>query len=268
MSEAAKPAPIVLESRQGSVLTLTMNRPERLNALNPELAGALLQSIRRAGADDSIRCVLLMGAGRAFCAGGDIGLLTDARKRKAAHELESLLRNGHELVLALCDLPQPVVAAVNGAAAGGGMNLALACDVLVAAENAMFGQSFAKIGLFPDFGGTYSLPRLIGPARAAELMITGDLISAADALRMGIVNRVVPPGNLAEDARAMAEHLAAAPPLTARAVKRALRGANREELARALDFEARQQAECFLSEDCLEGLAAFAEKRKPHFKGS
>jgi len=270
MSNAPQTAPsaVVLESREGSVLTLLMNRPEKLNALNEELASALLAAIQRIAKDDSIRCVILTGAGRAFNAGGDLGLLSDARKRGAAQELEGLLRAGHELVLALCDLPQPVVAAINGPAAGGGMNLALACDILIAADNAQFAQSFAKIGLFPDFGGTYSLPRLVGPAKAAELFITGDLISAAEAHRLGIVNHVVPAERLMDETRALAARLAAAPPLTARAVKRVLRRNDREALARALDAEARQQVENFKSADALEGLSSFFEKRKPEFKGS
>jgi 2-(1,2-epoxy-1,2-dihydrophenyl)acetyl-CoA isomerase len=269
MSNAAQSAsaPVALESREGSVLTLTMNRPEKLNALNEEMAAMLLAAIRRAASNDGVRCVVLTGAGRAFCAGGDLGLLNDARKRNAAHELEGLLRAGHELVLALCDLPQPVLGSINGAAAGGGMNLALACDMLIASDSAQFGESFSKIGLFPDFGGTYSLPRLVGPAMAAELFITGDLISASDALRLGIVNRVVPAEKLAEETHSLAARLAAAPPITTRAVKRVLRQRDREALARALDAEAKQQLECFKSQDSLEGLTAFLEKRRPNFSG-
>jgi enoyl-CoA hydratase/carnithine racemase len=268
MPEAAQSAaPLVLETRDGAVLTLTLNRPEKLNALSTALAEALLAAFEAASRDETVRCVVLTGAGRAFCAGGDLGELADARRRNAGHELEGLLRAGHGLVLAIRDLPVPVLASVNGAAAGAGMNLALACDLRIAAETAMFGQNFARIGLFPDFGGTHLLPRLVGSAVAAELMITGEMISAAEALRIGAVNRVVPAEKLAEETRAYAQRVADAPPVTARAVKRVLAGAEREALRSALEFEVRQQAACFQSADSLEGMNAFFEKRKPEFRG-
>ncbi len=164
-------------------------------------------------------------------------------------------------------LPKPVVAAVNGPAAGAGMNLALACDIRIASDEASFGQSFAKVGLFPDFGGTYLLPRLVGPARAAEMFYAGEMISAAEAERIGVVNRVVPHDSLAAEVCVLADRLAAAPPIPVRAIKQLLFGADRKELEAALAFEALRQAECFLSEDAAEGFRAFFEKRKPQFKG-
>lgn len=265
--QAAPVAPLVLETREGAVGVLTLNRPDRLNALNVELGAALLEALRRAGADDSVRCVVLTGAGRAFCSGGDLAVLRDTRLRNAGPELESLLRNGKEIVLALCTMPKPVVAAVNGPAAGAGMNIALACDIRIAAEVASFGQNFARVGLFPDFGGTWLLPRLAGPSVAAELFYTGEMISAAEAARLGIVNRTVPGEKLAEEVRAVAGRLAAAPPLAARAVKQVLFASDLEALERALDFENARQVECFHSEDCLEGMNAFFEKRAPRFQG-
>ncbi len=270
MSNAPQPTPtaaLVLEAREGGVATLTLNRPDRLNALNVELGTALLDSLRRAAEDPTIRAVVLTGAGRAFCAGGDIAVLRDARIRNAGAELEGLLRAGMEIVLAITRMPKPVLAAVNGPAAGGGMNLALACDLRLASDQASFGQNFAKVGLFPDFGGTYLLPRLVGPGRAAEMFFTGEMISAAEAERIGVVNRVVPQDELAEQARALAERLAAAPPLAVRAIKKVLFEAHQAELQRALEAEIKQQVECFLSEDCLEGLNAFLEKRPPRFRG-
>lgn len=269
MSNGAQPAtaPFVLSEREGAVLTLTMNRPDRLNALNTELATSLLAAIRGAAVDASIRCIVITGAGRAFCAGGDLLLIADARKRNAAADLEGLLRAGHELALAICDCPQPVLASVNGPAAGAGMNVALACDLRIAADSAMFGQNFAKIGLFPDFGGTYLLTRLVGPARAAELFYTGDIIPAAEAHRIGAVNRLAAADKLAEETRAWAQRLAAAPPLAARAVKQVLAQRDRAELARAMEFEVEQQVRCFASRDCVEGLMAFFEKRAPRFTG-
>ena len=257
----------MLEAREGDIATLVLNRPERLNALNVELAAALVAALRRVAADASVRCVVLTGAGRAFCAGGDLALLRDARRRNAGGELEGLLRAGSETLLAIAEMSKPVLAAVNGPAAGAGMNLALACDVRIASDQASFGQNFAKVGLFPDFGGTWLLPRLVGPGRAAEMFYTGEMISAAEAARIGVLNSVVPHDRLAEEARAWAARLAAAPPLAVRAVKQTLFGARREELVRALEAELRQQVECFLSEDCAEGLNAFFEKRAPRFRG-
>ncbi len=260
-------APVVLESREGAVLTLTMNRADKLNSLNVDLTTALLDAFRRAATDADLRAIILTGAGRAFCAGGDLALIADARRRNAGQELESLLRGGSQLALAICDTPIPVLAAVNGPAAGAGMNVALACDVRIASESASFGQNFAKVGLFPDFGGTYFLPRLAGLARAAEMFYTGDMISAAEAARIGVVNHVVPHDRLADEARTLAGKLAAAPPIAARAVKKVLFGSERAALERALELEVQQQVKCFLSEDCTEGLRAFFEKRPPQFTG-
>ncbi len=269
MSQTPQPAaaPVILETRDGAVLTITMNRPDKLNALNVDLTMALIDAFHRAASDPSIRAISLTGAGRAFCAGGDLALIADARRRNAGHELDSLLRGGSQLALAICDTPAPVLAAVNGPAAGAGMNIALACDIRIAAESASFGQNFAKVGLFPDFGGTYFLPRLVGPARAAEMFYTGDMISAADAERIGVVNRVVPQDRLAEETRALAAKLAAAPPIAARAVKKVLCGSDRDALEHALEQEVQQQVICFSSEDCTEGLRAFFEKRPPSFRG-
>ncbi len=249
------------------MLTLTMNRPDKLNSLNVELTTALLDAFRCAAADPQLRAIILTGAGRAFCAGGDLALITDARGRNAGQELESLIRGGSQLALAICDTLVPVLAAVNGPAAGAGMNVALACEIRIASENASFGQNFAKVGLFPDFGGTYFLPRLVGPARAAEMFYTGEMISAAEAERIGVVNHVVPHDRLVEEARTLAVQLAAAPPIAARAVKKVLFGSERAALERALELEVQQQVKCFLSEDCTEGLRAFFEKRAPQFKG-
>jgi 2-(1,2-epoxy-1,2-dihydrophenyl)acetyl-CoA isomerase len=270
MPNAAQPAPaapLVAERREGAVAVLVLNRPERLNALNVELAAALLEALRRAAADDAVRCVVLTGAGRAFCSGGDLVLLREGRTGKSPEVLERLLRAGAEIPLAICGMEKPVIAAVNGPAAGAGMNLALACDIRIASEAAAFGQNFARVGLYPDFGGTYFLPRLVGPSRAAELFYTGEMFSAAEAERMGIVSRVVPAERFEEEVRALAGKLAAAPPLAARAVKQLLFRGELEALRRALEAEHRQQVECFQSEDCLEGLNAFFEKRPPRFTG-
>ncbi len=260
-------APAVLERREGAIAVLTLNRPERLNAINVELAEALRVALQRAAQDATVRCVVLTGAGRAFCSGGDLKLLAEVRQRNAPGELRRLLEAGHAAVLEICAMPKPVLAAVNGPAAGAGMNLALACDLRIASEEASFGENFARVGLFPDFGGTFLLPRLVGPARAAELFYTGEMISAAEAARIGIVNRVVPAARLDEEVHALAERLAAAPPLAVRGIKQLLFGDALDALRRALDVEIARQVECFRSADAAEGMTAFFEKRKPIFRG-
>ncbi|HXW17074.1 MAG TPA: enoyl-CoA hydratase [Candidatus Acidoferrales bacterium] len=269
MTEAVKSvgANVLLEERHENILTLRLNRPDRLNALNIELGEALVNALGRAADDSSVRAVVLTGAGRAFCAGGDLALLRDARMRNAANELESLVRSGKEISLLLATMSKPVIASVNGPAAGGGANLALGCDLRIASDSATFGESFAKIGLYPDFGGTYHLPRLVGPAIAAELFYTGEMISAEEAYRIGIFNHVVPADRLAEDTHALAANLASGPPVALELVKERLFTSDRPALERALDQEIARQVQCFSSEDCAEGLAAFFEKRRPQFRG-
>ena len=269
MSNAAQPAAtaLVLEMREGAVATLTLNRPERLNALSVELSRALAESLARVAEDPDVRVVVLTGAGRAFCAGGDLAVIRDARDRGAGRELEPLLRAGMQIVVRMRTMAKPAIAAVNGPAAGAGMNLALACDLCIASEEAMFGQNFARVGLFPDYGGTYLLPRLVGPSRAAQMFYTGEMIDAREAERLGLANRVVAPDQLAAETRALAECLAQAPPLAVRGIKQVLFGNDRAELERALEFEVQTQMQCFVSEDCEEGIRAFFEKRPPQFRG-
>jgi len=270
MSEAAKQAtagPVLLEERSGAVLTLRMNRPEKLNALNIELGRALVHSILHAGQDPAVRAIVITGAGRAFSAGGDIGLLRDLRMRNAAKELEVLLVAGKDICLAIAAMPKPVIAAVNGPAAGGGMNLALAADMRIASDQARFAESFAQIGLYPDFGGTYFLPRIVGRALASELFYTAEILSAEDALRLGIANHVYPAAQFEAETQKLAERMASVAPLPFRDAKHALLGNDRKALEAALDEEIRLQLHCFQSEDCLEGLNAFLEKRKPNYHG-
>jgi 2-(1,2-epoxy-1,2-dihydrophenyl)acetyl-CoA isomerase len=256
-----------LESRKNAVSTLTLNRPERLNALDTALGQALLDALNRSAEDAAVRAVVITGAGRAFCAGGDLNLLRRAREREDVTEVELLLKIGKKIVLGIAQMPKPVIAAVNGPAAGAGANLALACNARIASEQASFTQSFAKVGLFPDFGGTYFLPRLVGPARTAELILSAETVSAPDALRMGLVSRVVPQDAVEAETAILAQQLAAAPPIVARGVKQTLSVEDRDHLERALDEEIRWQVTCFRSEDCLEGIRAFFEKRSPRFRG-
>jgi 2-(1,2-epoxy-1,2-dihydrophenyl)acetyl-CoA isomerase len=267
MSEAASSAPVFLETIQSGVAVLVMNRPERMNALNDDLATALFGALQKISQDDSVLVVVLTGAGRAFCAGGDLGVIGKGREANNVKELEPILRAGMGAVLKIRTMPQPVIAAVNGAAAGAGMNIALAADIRISAEEAVFGQNFAKVGLFPDYGGTYFLPELVGPSKAAELFYTGDMIDAKTALQLGLVNRVVPAAQLEAEVRTFASKIAAGPPMAIRAVKKVLFADQKEALERALEAEVVHQMKCFASEDCLEGIHAFFEKRPPKFQG-
>ena len=270
MSNAPQPAqagPVLLESKQAGIATLVMNRPDRLNALNAELVAALNDALGRIAKDVSVRVVVLTGAGRAFCAGGDLAVIGQGRETSAIRGLQLLLTSGTQAVLTMRTMPQPVIAAVNGPAAGAGMNLALAADMRIAAEEATFGQNFAKVGLFPDFGGTYFLPQLVGPSKAAELFYTGDMIEAKTALCLGIVNQVVPASQLEAEVKSLAQKIAQGPPLPARAIKKTLFGKEQEKLTLALGQEVEEQARCYLSDDCKEGIQAFFEKRQPRFRG-
>jgi len=265
--QLAPGGPVLLEAQHEGIATLVMNRPDRLNALNNELAIAVNDALGRLAEDQSVNVVVITGAGRAFCAGGDLGALGKGRQTGATHELEPLLRAGMQMVLKMRTMPQPVIAAVNGAAAGAGMNIALAADIRIAAEEATFGQNFARVGLFPDYGGTFFLPQLVGPSKAAELFYTGDMIDAKTALALGLVNQVVPATQLEATVKTLAQKIAQGPSLPIRAAKKALFASGEKELSKALDNEVREQIRCYLSDDCNEGIRAFFEKRLPKFQG-
>jgi 2-(1,2-epoxy-1,2-dihydrophenyl)acetyl-CoA isomerase len=270
MSHAPQPAaapPVLFESREDSIVTLTMNRPDRLNALNNDLSTALNKTLGRIARDQSVFVVILTGEGRAFCAGGDLAVIGKGRATGNDAELGPILRSGMQAVLKIRTMPQPVIAAVNGPAAGAGMNLALAADIRVAVEEATFGQNFAKVGLFPDYGGTYFLPRLIGPAKAAEMFYTGEMIDSKTALQLGIVNHVFPADRFQAEVKSLAAKIAAGPQVAIRAVKQTIFARAKNELAAALEREVEHQLNCFHSEDCQEGIRAFMEKRPPSFRG-
>ena len=259
--------PLVLEERTGAVMTLRLNRPEKLNALTPDLCRSLVHGLLRASEDKAVHAVVLTGAGRGFCAGGDINFMRDARSRRAIDEFKQMLEIGKEICLAIASMPKVVIAAVNGPAAGGGLSLALACDLRIASDKAMFTQAFGHLGLYPDFGATFFLPRVVGLSRASELFFTAEKLSADEARRIGIVASVFPEASFGEETQKLAERVAAGPPLAYRDVKRTMVGDAHQELEQAIDEENRLQVHCFLSDDCAEGLAAYFEKRPPKFKG-
>lgn len=249
------------------VATLVLNRPERLNALNLELGQDLAAGLKLAGDDPAVRVVVLTGAGRGFCAGGDLREFHELYRQGKLEQARALVAAGKEIVLAIRRMPKPVLAVVNGPAAGAGANLALACDLRLASDQASFAQSFVRVGLSPDFGGTYFLPRLVGVGRAAEMMFLGDTVDARAAERLGLVNWVVPHARLDEEARSLAARLAASPPLAIALAKQALAGYADPGLEAALDFEIAAQEKCFASADALEGFNAFLGKRAPVFRG-
>ena len=256
--------PTVLQGRDQGVLTLTLNRPERLNAATDSLLDALAAGLATAAADDEIRAVVITGAGRAFCSGQD---LKDGFERGAAVDIGRELREHyHPVIDGMRSLPKPVIAAVNGPAAGAGFSLALAADLRIAAESATFVQAFVRIGLIPDAGSTYFLPRVVGPARAAELMLLGDVVDAARAQEIGLVSRVVPDAELAATAQDLARRLAGGPRALAY-IKEALALSAHNDLEGQLQVESRLQAAAATTSDFIEGVSAFLEKRPPRFTG-
>ena len=257
----------ILVSRETGVLTITLNRPDKLNAFNPEMHQLLRQALERAHDEDAVRAVLLTGAGRAFCAGQD---LSERNVSPGAAPLDLAISLGshyNPLVRRLRELPKPVVCAVNGTAAGAGANIALACDLVIAARSASFVQAFSRIGLLPDSGGTYFLPRLAGSARAMGLALLGDKLSAEDAGRWGLIWKVVEDANLMDECTAAARSLAAGPTKAYGLIKKALYASPSNTLDAQLDLERDLQREAGYSEDYREGVAAFMQKRKPAFRG-
>ena len=265
------PTDPLLSELKDRVLYLTLNRPDKLNAMSGEMMSALVENLSRAAHDPNIGCVVLTGAGRGFCAGGDIGGMRERNESAApAQTVEDRvagLRHGEEASLMLHEMPKPTIAAINGPAAGAGLSLAMACDIRVAADNARLGTAFAKVGFSGDYGGTWSLTRLVGSAKARELYFTADIIDAAEALRIGLVNRVVPAATFRDEVSKFAKKVGNGPAIAYRYMKANLNEAINHDFRQLLDREALGQTMTGRTEDHREAVKAFLEKREPTFKG-
>lgn len=259
----------VLSALDAGVLTLTLNRPARLNAMNNALIEAMNRELARAKEDAAVRAVLLTGTGRGFCAGADLagGGTVDASAKEPPDIGTNMDRLFNPMIRAMRELPKPIVGAINGVAAGGGANFALACDVVLAARSARFDQAFVRISLIPDLGGTYFLPHTVGDARARALGMLGRSVPAEEAARMGMIWQVVDDAALMDEATALGRRLAAGPTLSYAAIKQAINAAATNTLDRQLDLERDSQRRLGKSDDNKEGVAAFLAKRPAQFTG-
>jgi 2-(1,2-epoxy-1,2-dihydrophenyl)acetyl-CoA isomerase len=255
---------ILLAVNQG-VATITLNRPEAMNAFSGDMREKLLANLSEVAARDDVGCVVITGTGKAFCAGGDISSMIELQDNNDTSVIESRIAISGEVLRQIQDMPQPVLAAVNGAAAGAGMNLALACDIRLASSKAIFAESFVKIGLIPDWGGFHFLTQLAGTAKAMELMMTGERIDASEALRLGLVNKVIPAENFAAEVEKFSTRLASGPRDALSGIKRGVYLGASASIAEILSYENETQGQLFLSKDAREGMRAFGEKRLPEF---
>jgi len=254
----------ILVDKADGVATVTLSRPEARNAIDVRMREELVGAFDELEADETARAIILTGAGGHFSAGGDVKTMV---KRHSAADGRARVESLNRFVLRLFNFPKPTIAMVDGFAVGAGCNIALGCDIVIASDRARFGEVFAKIGLVPDGGGTWLLPRLVGLAKAKELVFTAEIIDAAEALRIGLVNRVVPAAELESTTRTLAARIAAGPPGTLALAKSLLNRGTTTDLAAALELEAFAQGQAISSEDHAEGLRAFLEKRPPKFQG-
>ena len=257
----------LLETIDNGVATLTLNRPERLNALSPAMTAGLKETLERLSTDRECGAIVITGAGRGWCAGGDVKTMESRGADQTFEDRAEGLRRAHQLPLLMRTLPKVIIASINGPVAGAGLGLALACDLRIAGKSARFGTAFARIGYSGDYGGSWSLTRLVGTAKARELYFTADIIDAEDAGRLGIVNRVVADDELPAETMALARRIADGPRIALGYMKRNLLAAETEPFQTVLELEAAHQARCAFTEDHKEAVAAFVEKRRPVFKG-
>lgn len=258
----------VLVSVRESVGTLTLNRPEKLNAFAGAMRTEIADGIEALDRDDNVRAIVITGAGRGFCAGADVTYMSELLQRRDRDGMTALVEAGRRVVTAIRTTSKPVIGSINGVAAGGGANLALACDIRIASADARLAQSFNRIGLHTDWGGTFFLPRLVGTAKALELFWTADVIDAAECLRLGLFNRVVPADSLQDATWQFAQMLSQKPTLSISMAKKAVYASLDHTLHEMLDYELDAQLRCFDSDDAAEGIRAFAEKRAPVFGGA
>ena len=257
----------VLLDKKDKIATITLNRPERYNAFAGRMREEILEAVEDASADPEVRVIVITGAGKAFCAGGDVNEFVSGTTQALSPTISNERPTMCKVVLAINSVEKPVIAAVNGVAVGGGCNLALSCDIIIASERARFGQVFVRRGAHPDWGGIYFLPRLVGYAKAAELIFTGDIIDAQEALKIGMVNRVVPHDELMKVTYEIADRIARNAPIPIAFAKRGLQNFYKMDLPLALDYETYVIEKVRQSEDFMEGFKAFLEKREPVFKG-
>lgn len=258
----------ILYGQDGGILTVTLNRPDKLNAFTDTMLDELTAAFKKADADSLVRVVVLTGAGRGFCPGQDLAAAVERGAGSGNFSYSEHLRAHYNpLILGMRGLSKPIIAAINGVAAGAGMSLALACDYRIAAESATFIQAFVKVGLVPDSGSTWMLPRLIGMTRALDMMLSGRKVNAQEALGMGLVNSVVPNEQLMDAAHQLAQELANAPTKTIGYIKQAVAFATHSTLEDALNKEADLQDKAASTADHLEGITAFLEKRPAQFQG-
>jgi enoyl-CoA hydratase/carnithine racemase len=250
------------------IATITLNRPDRMNAFTWEMVDAWAEALTEAQRDDAVRVVVVTGAGKAFCSGGDIQGMGERSERTPLQRKTELAGHVHRVPLALESVDKPVIAAINGAAAGAGLDLALQCDLRYAAASARLGETYVRVGLVPGAGGTWFLPRLVGTAKALELFWTGELISAEEAERIGMINKALPDETLLAHVRGIAEKIARAPQLSVRFIKRAVYQGQRIDLRTSLDLISSHYAVVASSGDHKEAVKAYLEKRKPNFTGS
>ena len=258
---------LIKVAEDNGIVTITLNRPDRLNAFVDHMRRDLAEALEEASSDPHVRVLVINGAGRAFCAGGDVQFMAELVERGYSEEFARLLGAALRVVLGIRHMTKPVIASIEGPAFGAGFNLALACDLRIASSTATFSQAFVKLGFHPDWGGTYFVPRMVPANIACELFFLGDTIDADRALQLGLINRVVAPEELEEETRKLAERLRDGPAVSIAAAKHAVYASEHDSLEKMLQYEVEAQVRCFESGDGREGVRAFLEKRPPKFSG-